>query len=130
MTTDPIADMLTRIRNAQMARLDRTEIPLSKLKLSIAELLKREGFIADASAEAGVPGKLLVTLRYGQGHQGAIAGIRRKSRPGRRLYLGHEALPVVHNGMGIGIVSTSRGVMTDKDARREQLGGELLCEVW
>jgi small subunit ribosomal protein S8 len=130
MTTDPIADMLTRIRNAQMARLDRTEIPLSKLKLSIAELLKREGFIADAHAEAGVPGKLMVTLRYGQGHQGAIAGIRRKSRPGRRLYLGHEDLPVVHNGMGIGIVSTSRGVMTDKDARREHLGGELLCEVW
>jgi len=130
MTTDPIADMLTRIRNAQMARLDRTEIPLSKLKLSIAELLKREGYIADARAETGVPGKLTVTLRYGQGHQGAIAGIRRKSRPGRRLYLGHEDLPVVHNGMGIGIVSTSKGVMTDKDARREHLGGELLCEVW
>ena len=130
MTTDPIADLLTRIRNAQMARLDRTEIPMSKLKLSIAELLKREGYIADAKAEAGVPGKLLVTLRYGQGHQGAIAGIRRKSRPGRRLYLGYEDLPVVHNGMGIGIVSTSKGVMTDKDARREHLGGELLCEVW
>ncbi len=130
MTTDPIADMLTRIRNAQMARLDRTEIPLSKLKFSIAELLKREGYIADASTEVGVPGKLMVTLRYGQGHQGAIAGIRRRSRPGRRLYLGHAALPVIHNGMGICIVSTSRGVMTDKDARRERLGGEFLCEVW
>jgi small subunit ribosomal protein S8 len=130
MTTDPIADMLTRIRNAQMARLERAEIPLSKLKLRIAEVLKREGYVADVRSEEGVPGKLTVVLKYGQGHQGAIAGVRRKSRPGRRVYIGHEDLPKVMNGLGIGILSTSRGIMTDKDARRERLGGEFLCEVW
>jgi small subunit ribosomal protein S8 len=130
MTSDPISDMLARIRNAQMARLERAELPLSKLKLSIAELLKREGYVADVRSEEGVPGKLTIVLKYGQGHQGAIAGLRRKSRPGRRLYLGHEELPKVMNGLGIGILSTSKGIMTDKDARRENVGGELLCEVW
>ena len=130
MTTDPIADMLTRIRNAQLARLDRADMPLSKLKLHIAELLKREGYIADVRSEEGTPGKLTVVLKYGQGHQGAIAGMRRASRPGRRMYVGHTELPKVMNGLGIAILSTSRGVMTDKDARRENVGGELLCEVW
>jgi small subunit ribosomal protein S8 len=130
MTTDPIADMLTRIRNAQMARLDRTEIPLSKVKLAIAHLLKREGYIADVRTEEGVQGKLTVVLRYGAGHQGAIAGLRRKSRPGRRLYVGQHELPTVHQGMGIAIMSTSKGIMTDKDARRENVGGEFMCEVW
>ena len=130
MTSDPISDMLARIRNAQMARLERAELPLSKLKLSIAELLKREGYVSDVRSEEGTPGKLTIVLKYGQGHQGAIAGLRRKSRPGRRLYLGHEELPKVMNGLGIGILSTSKGIMTDKDARRENVGGELLCEVW
>jgi small subunit ribosomal protein S8 len=130
MTTDPIADMLTRIRNAQLARLERAELPLSKLKLHIAEVLKREGYIADVRSEEGVQGKLIITLKYGQGHQGAIAGLRRKSRPGRRLYIGHTELPKIMNGLGIGILSTSKGIMTDKDARRENIGGELLCEVW
>lgn len=130
MTSDPIADMLTRIRNAQMARLERAEIPLSKVKLQIAQLLKREGYVADVRVEDGVPGKLTVVLKYGQGHQGAIGGLRRRSRPGRRLYVGHDELPKVKNGLGIGILSTSKGIMTDKDARREHVGGELLCEVW
>lgn len=130
MVSDPISDMLARIRNAQIARLERTDIPLSKLKRNVAELLKREGYVADVSSEAGTPGRLTVVLKYGAGHQGAIAGMRRRSRPGRRLYVGHTDLPKVMNGLGIAILSTSRGVMTDKDARREQVGGELLCEVW
>ena len=130
MVSDPISDMLDRIRNAQTARLERADLPLSKLKLSVAELLKREGYVADVRSETGTPGKLTITLKYGQGHQGAIAGMRRRSRPGRRLYVGHNDLPKVMNGLGIAILSTSRGVMTDRDARREQVGGELLCEVW
>lgn len=130
MTSDPISDMLARIRNAQLARLERAELPLSQLKLHIAEVLKREGYVGDVRTEEGVPGKLVIVLKYGQGHQGAIAGMRRRSRPGRRLYLGHNDLPKVMNGLGIGILSTSRGIMTDKDARREQIGGEFLCEVW
>jgi small subunit ribosomal protein S8 len=130
MTSDPISDMLARIRNAQLARLERAEMPLSKLKLSVAELLKREGFVSEVRSETGLPGTLTIVLKYGQGHQGAIAGLRRRSRPGRRLYVGHTDLPKVMNGLGIAIMSTSRGLMTDKDARREQIGGELLCEVW
>jgi small subunit ribosomal protein S8 len=130
MTSDPISDMLARIRNAQLARLERAELPLSKLKLNVAQILLREGYVADVRSEEGVPGKLTIVLKYGQGHQGAIAGIRRRSRPGRRLYVGHTDLPKVMNGLGIAILSTSRGIMTDKDARREQVGGEYLCEVW
>ena len=130
MVSDPISDMLARIRNAQIARLERTNVPLSKLKLSVAQLLKREGYVADVSSETGTPGTLTVVLKYGQGHLGAIAGMRRRSRPGRRLYVGHNDLPKVMNGLGIAILSTSRGIMTDRDARREQVGGELLCEVW
>ena len=93
-------------------------------------MLKREGYVSDVRTEEGVPGKLAIVLKYGQGHKGAIAGMRRRSRPGRRLYVGHDELPKVMNGLGIGILSTSRGIMTDKDARREQIGGEFLCEVW
>jgi small subunit ribosomal protein S8 len=130
MNSDPISDMLARIRNAQLARHERAEIPLSKLKLSVAELLQREGYLSDVRSEAGTPGKLTVVLKYGQGHQGAIAGIKRRSRPGRRLYVSHDELPKVMNGLGVAILSTSRGLMTDKDARRERIGGELLCEVW
>lgn len=130
MTTDPIADMLTRIRNAQIARLERTDIPLSKLKLGVADLLKREGYVADVRSEAGIPGKITVTLKYGQGHQGAIVGLKRASRPGRRLYVGCTEIPKVKNGLGVAILSTSRGLMTDKDCRQQGIGGELLCEVW
>lgn len=130
MTSDPISDMLARIRNAQTARLERADVPLSKLKLSVAQLLQREGFVSDVRTEEGVPGKITLVLKYGQGQKGAIVGLRRRSRPGRRLYVGHDELPKVMNGLGIAILSTSHGVMTDKDARAQQLGGELLCEVW
>ena len=109
--TDPIADLLARIRNAAMARHELTRLPASKLKKSVAELLKAEGYVADVSSEAGTPGKLTVVLKYGQGHQGAIAGMKRRSRPGRRLYVGHNDLPKVMNGLGIAILSTSRGVI-------------------
>ena len=129
MTSDPISDMLARIRNAQLARLERAELPLSKLKLHVAEILKREGYVADVRSEEGVPGKLTIVLKYGQGHQGAIAGIRRRSRPGRRLFVGHTDLPKVMNGLGIAILSTSRGVMTDSKARANGVGGEVLCIV-
>ena len=129
MTSDPISDMLARIRNAQLARLERAELPLSNLKLHVAEILKREGFVSDVSSEQGVPGTLTIVLKYGQGHQGAIAGIRRRSRPGRRLYVGHTELPKVMNGLGIAILSTSRGVMTDRRARANGVGGEVLCYV-
>ena len=130
MMTDPISDMLTRIRNASLARLDRTEMPLSKLKKSVAELLKQEGYVTDVTTSAEGHGKLTVVLKYGRDRESAIMGLRRTSRPGRRVYLGHDDIPKVHNGLGIAILSTSRGVMTDKEARRQKIGGELLCEVW
>jgi small subunit ribosomal protein S8 len=130
MTSDPIADMLTRIRNAQIARLERTDVPMSKLKLGVAQLLKREGYVADVRSEEGTPGKITVVLKYGQGNQAAIVGLKRLSRPGRRKYVGHTQLPKIKNGLGIAILSTSRGLMTDKDARQQGVGGELLCEVW
>jgi small subunit ribosomal protein S8 len=130
MMTDPIADMLARIRNASIAHLDRAEIPLSKVKEQIAEILKQEGFISDFRVERDLPGKLTVFMRYGRDRESAIAGIRRKSRPGRRVYVGYREIPKVLNGLGVAIVSTSRGVMTDRDARNNKVGGELLCEVW
>ncbi len=130
MLTDPIADMFTRIRNASMARLERTEVPLSRLKKELAEILKSEGFISDYQVEADLPGKLTVVLKYGRDRQSAIAGIRRSSRPGRRVYVGHHDIPKVHNGLGVAILSTSRGVMTDREARKQRVGGEVLCEVW
>lgn len=130
MMTDPIADMLTRIRNAGSAHLDRAEMPLSKLKQRIAEILKTEGYIADFRVTEGLPSSLTVVLRYGRDRAPAIAGVRRRSRPGRRIYVGHTDIPEVHNGLGISILSTSQGVMTNKEARQKGVGGELLCEVW
>ncbi len=130
MMTDSIADMLTRIRNAAQGRLERTDIPLSKLKVRIAEILKAEGYIADYRVEDAKPAKLTVVLKYGRERESAIAGIRRKSRPGRRVYVAHDGIGKVHNGMGVAILSTSRGVMTDRDARAQRVGGEILCEVW
>ena len=128
--TDPIADMLARIRNASIARLDRTEIPLSKIKENIAKILKQEGYIADYRVEPEHPGKLTVYMKYGRDRVSSIAGIRRKSRPGRRVYAGYHDIPKVMNGLGVAILSTSRGVVSDKQARQEKLGGEILCEVW
>lgn len=133
MNTDPVSDMLARIRNALLARHESVEIPHSKLKVRIAEILKQEGYISDFSvqqAEANAPAKLSVKLKYGRDRAPAIVGLRRASRPGRRLYVRHKEIPSVLNGMGISIISTSRGVLTDRDARSQSIGGEILCEVW
>jgi small subunit ribosomal protein S8 len=135
MMTDPIADMLTRIRNAALARHDRTEMPASKLKAAIAEILKSEGYIADVRPSEGddantAQKKLTIVLKYGRDRQSAIDGIRRVSRPGRRVYVRHDRIPKVYSGLGISILSTSHGLMSDREARKHKLGGELLCEVW
>jgi small subunit ribosomal protein S8 len=133
MMTDPIADMLTRIRNAALARHDRTEMPASRLKAAVAEILKAEGFIADvreSETDGEGPQKLTVVLKYGRDRQSAIDGIRRVSRPGRRVYVRHDRIPRVFSGLGISILSTSRGLMSDREARRQKIGGELICEVW
>ena len=132
MTSDPIADMLTRIRNAALARHDRTEIPASKMKLEVAKILKSEGYIADVqdNGQQGKDRKITIVLRYGNDRQSAIDGVRRVSRPGRRVYVRHDHIPRVLSGLGISILSTSRGLLSDRDARRLKLGGELLCEVW
>ena len=134
MMTDPIADMLTRIRNASMARHDRTEMPYSRLKEHVARVLKSEGFVDDVRvSEAGDDKghkQLTVVLRYGRDKQSALDGVRRVSTPGRRVYVRHDRIPRVLSGMGVSILSTSHGVMTDKDARKQRVGGELLCEVW
>ena len=132
MMTDPIADMLSRIRNAALARHERAEMPHSNLKEHIATVLKGEGFIDDvrvSEADEG-PKTLVLVLRYGRDRSSAIDGVRRVSTPGRRVYVRHDRIPRVVSGMGVSILSTSRGVMTDKEARRQRVGGELLCEVW
>lgn len=137
MMTDPIADLLGRIRNAAMARHELTRLPASKLKKSVAELLKAEGYVADVRQEEWGPKKhqtLTIVLKYSNGsgseRVSAFQGIRRVSRPGRRVYVGHDEIPRVLSGLGISILSTSHGIMTDKEARRQKVGGELLCEVW
>ena len=130
MNTDPVADMLARIRNALLARHEAVEIPFSRLKVKIAEILKQEGFINDFSIQNEFPASLRVQLKYGEGRKPAIVGMRRTSRPGRRVYVRHKHIPHVLNGMGISIISTSHGVVTDRDARKNAVGGELLCEVW
>ncbi|MGO8993674.1 MAG: 30S ribosomal protein S8 [Polyangiaceae bacterium] len=131
MMTDPIADMLTRIRNAALARHERAEMPHSNLKEHLAGVLKGEGFIDDVRVSDGEgPKTLTLVLRYGRDRQSAIDGVRRISAPGRRVYVRHDRIPRVRSGMGVSILSTSRGVMTDKEARRQRVGGELLCEIW
>ena len=130
MNTDPVADMLARIRNALLARHEAVEIPFSRLKVRIAEILKQEGFVSDFSIQNEFPASLRVQLKYGEGRKPAIVGMRRTSRPGRRVYVRHKHIPHVLNGMGISIISTSHGVVTDRDARKQAVGGEILCEVW
>lgn len=130
MNTDPVADMLARIRNALLAHHEAVEIPFSKLKVRIAEILKQEGYISDLSVNNEFPASLRVQLKYGEGRAPAIVGMRRTSRPGRRIYVRNKRIPHVLNGMGISIISTSHGVVTDRDARKQSLGGEILCEVW
>jgi small subunit ribosomal protein S8 len=129
--TDPIADMLTRIRNAIIARKAKVAVPASKLKRRLAEVLAEEGFVLSVShSEDERQGTINIELRYDHNNRNAIEGIRRVSRPGQRSYVGHEDLPRVRSGLGIAIVTTSQGVMTDRQARKQRLGGELLCEVW
>jgi small subunit ribosomal protein S8 len=131
MMTDPIADMLTRIRNAALARHDRADMPHSNLKERVAHVLKGEGYVDDVRVSEGEGPKLLtIVLRYGREKESAIDGLRRISTPGRRVYVRHDRIGRVCSGMGVSILSTSRGVMTDKEARKQKVGGELLCEVW
>lgn len=131
MMTDPIADMLTRIRNGALARHDRVEMPHSKLREQLGRVLKSEGFVDDVRVSEGEgPRMLTIVLRYTREKSCAIDGVRRVSAPGRRVYVRHDRIPRVRSGLGVSILSTSRGVMTDKDARRQKVGGELLCEVW
>jgi small subunit ribosomal protein S8 len=131
--TDPIADFLARIRNGIRARKQLVECPRSNIKLRIAEILRDEGFLQTVnSAEDNKQGLLKMTLRYDgrTGHGSAITGMRRVSRPGQRAYVPHHQVPRVRNGLGIAILSTSQGVMTDREARNKGVGGEVLCEVW
>ncbi|MGZ3417203.1 MAG: 30S ribosomal protein S8 [Polyangiales bacterium] len=128
--TDPIADMLARLRNAALARHERTEMPSSKMRVSIANVLKAEGYVDDVRESEGPKPTLTVILRYGRDRSSAIDGTRRVSRPGRRVYVPSDQIPRVRNGYGIAVLSTSSGVLSDRQARKMGVGGELLCEVW
>jgi len=129
--TDPIADLLTRIRNAQRAGLEQVELPASKIKQRICEVLRDEGFVREVTAkEDGQQGVLTVILKYDSDKRPAISEIRRQSKPGLRRYLSYRDIPPVMNGLGIAVLSTSRGVMVDREARKQHLGGELLATVW
>ena len=129
--TDPIADMLTRLRNANSVLHDKVEIPGSKINQAIAEVLKEEGFIKDFSfAEDNKQGVITINLKYGPNREQVITGIKRISKPGLRVYAKVENLPSVLNGLGIAIISTSNGMMTDKEARKNHLGGEVIAYVW
>jgi len=131
MMTDPIGDMLTRIRNAGSARHVRTSCPSSRQKLAVAKVLKEAGFLADIAVEArdGHP-VMVIGLRYDDSGRTIIDGIRRVSTPGRRVYVGKEELPRVRRGLGVAVISTSKGILSDKQARAQQVGGEVVCEVW
>ena len=130
MITDPVGDMLTRIRNGILVRHERVEMPLSRLKREIAGILKSEGFIQDFEVREEAPAKLTVVLKYGRDRSSAILGLKRCSRPGLRLYVRHRDLPTVRGGLGISIISTSRGLLTNRAATEQHIGGEVLCEVW
>ena len=131
MMTDPIADMLTRIRNAAKARHTETTCPASKLKLAIAHVLKQEGFVADVrpTEKDGHPA-IAIALRYDDEGKIVMDGMRRVSKPGCRVYVGAKDVPKVRSGMGMAVLSTSKGVLCDRDARAQNVGGEVLCEVW
>ena len=131
VVNDPIADMLTRIRNAQVAKHDSVTMPASNMKKSIAKLLQEEGYIKSYECiDDGLQGNIKITLKYLDKKQPVIVGLKRISKPGLRVYASCEDLPKVLGGLGIAIISTSKGVMTDKAARKENLGGEVLCYVW
>ena len=129
--TDPIGDMLTRIRNASSARHEKVLVPKSGLKVRIAEVLREEGFIKDFVVhQDGVQGAITIVLKYSADREPAISDIKRVSKPGLRRYVANESIPKVLNGMGIAILSTSKGVMVDREARKQKVGGELICTVW
>lgn len=129
--TDPIADMLTRIRNGNTVYRDHVDVPVSRMKRAIASILKQEGFIRDVEfIEDGKHGMLRLYLKYGPDRERVISGLKRISRPGLRVYAGHDELPRVLGGLGIAVLSTSHGVMTEKQARETRVGGEVLCYVW
>lgn len=129
--TDPIADMLTRIRNANMVRHEKLEVPASNLKKEIAEILKREGFVRDVEyANDDKQGIIRIFLKYGKDNERVITGLKRISKPGLRVYAKTNEVPKVLNGLGIALVSTSQGLLTDKEARAKQVGGEILAYVW
>jgi small subunit ribosomal protein S8 len=131
MMTDPIGDMLARIRNGAMARHKEIVLPHSKVKLAVARVLAEAGFVGDVHADSreGLP-VLVVGLRYGDDGRGVIDGLRRVSKPSRRVYVAKDEIPRVRNGLGIAVLSTSKGVLSDSKAREAAVGGELLCEVW
>ena len=129
--SDPLADFLTRIRNAVRANFVAVEIPSSNLKVRVAKVLKEEGYITDYQIlDQGVQGTIKVELKYGPNHEKVITGIRRVSKPGLRQYKKSQSIPRVMSGLGVGILTTSQGVISDREARRLNVGGELLCEVW
>ncbi len=129
--TDPIADFLTRIRNANMVMHEKVEIPASKTKIALAEILKNEGFIKDyEQVEDGKQGIIRVYLKYGPNREKVISGLKRISKPGLKVYCKKDEIPKVLGGLGIAIISTSKGIVTDKEARRLGLGGEVICYVW
>ena len=129
--TDPIADMLTRIRNANTAKHETVDVPASNMKKAIAEILNEEGYIAGYQViDDGKQGEIRIALKYGPNKEKVISGLKRVSKPGLRIYAGAEELPRVLKGLGIAIVSTSKGIMTDKAARKQNIGGEVLAFVW
>ncbi|MDD2221192.1 MAG: 30S ribosomal protein S8 [Clostridia bacterium] len=131
VVTDPIADFLTRIRNANMVYMDKVEIPASKTKMGLAKIMKEEGFIKDVEyVEDGKQGIIRVYLKYGNSKERVVTGLKRISRPGLRVYARKDELPKVLGGLGIAVISTSSGLMTDKNARKQGLGGEVLCYIW
>jgi small subunit ribosomal protein S8 len=131
MVADPVADMLARIRNGSLAEHEKVDIPSSKLRVRLAEILKEEGFIKNFRLiEDKRQGVLRVYLKYGPGQERVISGLRRVSKPGRRLYVRADRIPTVLGGMGVAILSTPRGVLTDRESRKVKVGGEVLCYVW
>ena len=129
--TDPIADMLTRIRNALTAKHETVEIPGSNMKRAIADILLKEGYVKDVKyVDDNLSGKIVVTLKYSEGNKSVISGLKRVSKPGLRHYSGAEKMPKVLGGLGTAIASTSKGIMTDKQAKAANVGGEVLCFIW
>jgi small subunit ribosomal protein S8 len=129
--TDPIADMLTRIRNAGRARFDKVDIPASRMKINLARILKEEGYIKNYKViKDNRQGLLRVYLKYAEHRQPMILGLKRISKPGRRVYRNQTELPKVQGGLGVAVISTSKGVITDRQARKLNVGGEVLCEIW